>query len=78
MRSLIRALFALSLLVAALPLPAQEEEPHPRASQTKGPGAAYGARDAAVISMMGWGIGLAIGIAILCGSLSQNTASDTP
>ena len=34
-----------------------------------------GARGAMVLSMMGWGVGLAVGIALLTGLLDQNTSS---
>lgn len=37
----------------------------------------YSTRDATVLSMMGWGVCLALGIALLCGSLQQST-STTP
>jgi hypothetical protein len=35
-------------------------------------GSGFSSRDATVWSMMGWGVCLALGIALLCGSLEQN------
>jgi hypothetical protein len=40
-----------------------------------GEGAGYATRDATVLSMMGWGVGLAAGIATLCALLENNTSS---
>jgi len=46
---------------------------HAQCCQT-GDGAGYSTRDATVLSMMGWGVGLAVGIALLCGYLEQDTS----
>lgn len=37
----------------------------------------YDSRDASVLSMMGWGIGIAIGIAALCALLDNNPGTTT-
>jgi hypothetical protein len=63
--------FSLILLIFSTPAYCQEA---PRASR-RGTGAGYGTRDATVLSMMGWGVGMGLGIAILCGSLHQSKAS---
>jgi len=42
-------------------------------AQKTGDGAGASTRDATVLSMMGWGVGLAVGIALLCGYLEQDT-----
>ncbi len=42
----------------------------------RGQAAGYATRDATVMSMMGWGIGLAVGIATFC-ALVENSESTT-
>jgi hypothetical protein len=43
------------------------------ATNNVGKGAGYGARNATVLSMMGWGVGLAVGIAALCALIPNST-----
>lgn len=43
----------------------------------RGQAAGYATRDATVLSMMGWGIGIAIGIASLCALLEDHPASSS-
>ena len=64
---------SLILMLVSAPVYSQEA---PK-SNRRGTGAGYGTRDATVLSMMGWGAGLALGIAILCGSLSQSTSGSS-
>jgi len=45
----------------------------PLAAET-GDGAASSTHDATILSIMGWGAGLAVGIALLCGYLEQETS----
>ena len=60
--------------ILAAPLSAEEDQ-HPQITRSStGNGAGYSTRDASVLSMMGWGIGLGAGIAVLCGMLEQDTA----
>jgi len=40
-----------------------------------GENAGYGSRDATVLSMMGWGLGLGVAIATICALIPNNTAS---
>lgn len=42
----------------------------------RGECAGYGSRDATVLSMMGWGLGLGVGIATLCALIPNNEASE--
>ena len=58
----------LLLLVAPVLLPAQSS------SSRTGESAGYATRDATVLSMMGWGVGLAAGIAALCALVHNDTA----
>jgi hypothetical protein len=53
---------------------AQEAVSHGRPAR-RGENAGYGSRDATVLSMMGWGVGLAVGIATLCALIPNNEAS---
>jgi hypothetical protein len=43
----------------------------------RGQAAGYATRDATVLSMMGWGVGLAVGIATLCALIEDNPASSS-
>ncbi len=43
----------------------------------RGQAAGYATRDATVLSMMGWGLGLAAGIAALCALIDNETASSS-
>jgi hypothetical protein len=53
---------------------AQEAVSRERAAR-RGDNAGYGSRNATVLSMMGWGVGLAVGIATLCALIPNNEAS---
>ena len=50
---------------------AQQAKNHQRPSR-QGESAGYGSRDATVLSMMGWGLGLAAGIVTLCALIPDN------
>jgi len=63
-----------SVMLSAAPIYSQEAPP-PKQTARRGDGAGYSTRDATVLSMMGWGLGLAVGIALLCGYLEQDTSS---
>ena len=65
MKKLFRVIILGTLLLQAAPIHAQNSR--------KGEGAGYSTRDATVLSMMGWGVGLAVGVALLCGYLEQDT-----
>jgi len=43
----------------------------------RGQAAGYATRDATVLSMMGWGLGIAIGIAAFCALIDNNTGSSS-
>lgn len=66
-----RKSLALLLLVLPLLLTAQNSVNH---NGRTGESAAYATRDATVLSMMGWGVGLAAGIAALCALVHNDTA----
>jgi hypothetical protein len=68
----------LTLIVLSLALSTRgfsQDFDEPKRCRT-GEAAGYASRDATVLSMMGWGIGIAIGIAVLC-ALIENNRSDT-
>ena len=50
-----------------------DDTPVDRACCNDGEGAGYASRDASTLSMMGWGIGIAAGIATLFGFLDSDT-----
>lgn len=76
MRKIASAVLALSLLSSAL---AQETSPGTgrRHASRRGEASGYSSRDATVLSMMGWGLGLAVGMAALCALLDNNTSGDS-
>ncbi len=61
-----------SVMLSAAPIFSQDAPP-PRQASRRGDGAGYSTRDATVLSMMGWGIGLAVGIALLCGYIETSS-----
>lgn len=63
----------ISLLIVSIPLTAQETAEQRRCRRGQAPG--YATRDATVLSMMGWGLGIAIGIAALCALIENNPES---
>ena len=74
-----RRIIFIPLLVALLAVPfasQAEEDQHPQTVRSStGSAAGYSSRDATVLSMMGWGLGLGAFIAILTGWLEQDTSS---
>jgi hypothetical protein len=61
---------------------ADDPPPAPRAYCPREVDPGYDSREASVLSMMGWGVGLFAGIAILCALLNNNpsdsSSSSTP
>ena len=72
-KRVVQLVLLVTILFSAAPLRSQEPPPPPRQTTHRGEGAGYSTRDATVLSMMGWGVGLAVGIALLCGYLEQST-----
>lgn len=64
----------LSLLTIVFCMQGIGQEPS-RNTKQNGKAAGYASRDATVVSMMGWGIGLFAGIAALFALLDNNTES---
>lgn len=62
---------ALAILSLPLSMPAQNSM---NRNTPPGQAAGYATRDATVLSMMGWGVGLAAGIAALCALVHNETA----
>lgn len=54
-----------------------QEVRNPQRPCRRGENACYGSRDATVLSMMGWGIGLGVGIATLCALIPNNSGGST-
>ena len=72
MKRFVAILVLVSLSSASL---AQESAPVQKQTNRRGAVAGYTSRDATVLSMMGWGIALAAGIATLCALIEKNPAS---
>ena len=70
---MIRALLVLLVFASA----GFAQEPRSQRPARRGENAGYSSRDATVLSMMGWGFGLGIGIATLCALVSDNNISST-
>lgn len=68
MKNLITISILLALFFYAVPFYAEED----CCSTQTGCCAGYSSRDATVLSMMCWGIGLAVGIGLLCGFLAKS------
>ncbi|MDP1608491.1 MAG: hypothetical protein Q8L98_04150 [Chlamydiales bacterium] len=66
-----RLLFAFFIL--SLPMNGSAQNTSSTNGQV-GQSAGYASRDATVLSMMGWGVGLAAGIAALCALVHNETA----
>lgn len=69
-----RVLVGFLILSSMAALPAQEARSSSVAR--RGEASYYSSRDATALSMMGWGIGLAVGIATLFALLDNNTGSE--
>ena len=62
------------VLIFVLTTASYAQESYGKSVRT-GQAAGYGSRDATVLSMMGWGLGLAVGIAALCALIDDNDGS---
>lgn len=69
-----RVIFSFLILCMSGALPAQEARSASIAR--RGEGSYYSSRDATALSMMGWGIGLAVGIATLFALLDNNATAE--
>ena len=58
------------LLIAALPLSSQEPSVPER--EPNGSAAGFASRDATVLSMVGWGVSLAVGVAALAALIDND------
>lgn len=72
-----KLLFALLSLALSLSTTAFSQETREARRSRRGQAAGYASRDATVLSMMGWGVGLAVGIAALCALIENNEATST-
>lgn len=64
-----------ALLILAVSTAGYAQESREERRCRRGQAAGYATRDATVLSMMGWGLGLAVGIATLCALIENNEAS---
>lgn len=65
----------LTLLLLALTTSAFPQETREARRCRRGQAAGYATRDATTLSMMGWGLGLAIGIAAVCALIENEPAA---
>jgi hypothetical protein len=65
----------LIILTVALATSLPSQETREARKARRGQAAGYATRDATVMSMMGWGLGLAVGIAALCALVDNDTGS---
>ena len=72
---MIRRAFLAVLAIALLSTTGFAQEAKGRCSSRRGDCAGYGSRDATVLSMMGWGLFLGIGIATLCALIPNSSES---
>lgn len=71
MRKFLLTLLSLVVFTSAYPQETREQR-RSRRGQTAG----FASRDATTLSMMGWGVGIAVGIAALCALIDNNRTSD--
>ena len=64
----------LTCLVLAVCTASHGQETRTRGTSRTGEAAGYATRDASVMSMMGWGLAIAVGIATLFSLLDNNSA----
>ena len=72
MRYMVPILIGTLLYTTAYP---QETRPERRVRQ--GQAATYASRDVSALSMMGWGLGISVGIATLCALVKNNESSSS-
>ncbi len=65
----------LTLLGLAVITSAFSQETREARRCRRGQAAGYATRDATVMSMMGWGLGIAVGIGALCALIENETAA---
>ncbi len=70
MRNILLALLGLMVFSSAF-----SQETREARRCRRGQAAGYATRDATVFSMMGWGIGIAVGIATLCALIDNDTTT---
>ena len=63
------------LTIVSYVTPLSTQEPSSPIVQPTGGGALFSAREASAFAIMGWGFGLAIGIAALCALIPDSTSS---
>lgn len=67
----------LTLLCISTLVTSMAQETSSRQSPRRGEAAGYSSRDATTLSVMGWGVGLAVGIATLAVLLNDGTGSSS-
>lgn len=65
----------LILLFLLLSIAAYPQETRDARRARRGQSAGYASRDATAVSMMGWGLGIATGIALLCALIDNNDST---
>ena len=67
----------LALLTLAMATSSYAQETREERRCRRGQAAGYATRDATVLSMMGWGLAIAVGIAAICGFIENNDSSSS-
>jgi|GEM_PF-1365774 hypothetical protein len=67
-------IFVLSLALCSSGF-SQDNNTGPARRKSRGEAAGYSSRNATVLSMMGWGVGIAVGIAAICALIDNNAGS---
>ncbi len=70
MRKILLVFLSISIATSAFP----QESREARRSR-RGQAAGFATRDATVLSMMGWGVGIAAGIATICALIPESSAT---
>lgn len=70
MKKILFTLLTLSICTSVFPQETQEAR-----RARRGQAAGYGSRDATTLSMMGWGLGIAVGFATIAALLDNSSSS---
>jgi hypothetical protein len=65
------------LLLLLLITPVFSQETRAQRQARRGQNAGYASREATAASMMGWGLGIAVGIAVLTGMIHNNDGTSS-
>ncbi len=72
-----RIFLAATLLSISVCSPLLADESRSARRERRGHSAGYASRDATVLSMVGWGVGIAAGFAAICALIENDTTSNS-